>query len=72
MDQPLSRPDRFFFGTRILPCPYLEGRQERKVVTDLDGPGASQVYERMSRAGFRHRASAARASRQETKAATML
>ena len=52
-EQPLRRPDRFFFGTRVLPCPYLPGRQERKVVTDLSGPGAAELYERMSRAGFR-------------------
>ena len=52
-EQPLRRPDRFFFGTRPLPCPYLPGRQERKVVTDLSGPGAAELYERMSRAGFR-------------------
>ena len=52
-EQPLRRPDRFFFGTRVLPCPYIPGRQERKVVTDLSGPGADELYERMSRAGFR-------------------
>lgn len=53
MNRPLSRPDRFFFGTRMLPCPYIQGRQERKVVTDLGGPHAADLYERMSRAGFR-------------------
>ncbi len=53
MNQPLSRPDRFFFGTRVLPCPYVQGRQERKVVTELGGPQAADLYERMSRAGFR-------------------
>ena len=52
-EQPLRGPDRFFFGTRILPCPYLPGRRERKVVTDLTGTGAAELYERMSRAGFR-------------------
>lgn len=52
-EQPLRGPDRFFFGTRILPCPYLPGRRERKVVTDLGGSGAAELYERMSRAGFR-------------------
>jgi arginine-tRNA-protein transferase len=49
----LRRPDRFFFGTRGLPCPYLPGRIERKVVTDLSGPDAAALYERLSRAGFR-------------------
>jgi arginine-tRNA-protein transferase len=49
----LRRPDRFFFGTRGLPCPYLPDRTERKVVTDLAGPDAAELYERLSRAGFR-------------------
>ena len=49
----LRRPDRFFFGTRGLPCPYLPDRIERKVVTDLSGPDASALYEKLSRAGFR-------------------
>ncbi|MGB0629461.1 MAG: arginyl-transferase family protein, partial [Alphaproteobacteria bacterium] len=53
MNQQLIRPDRFFFGTRSLPCPYLEGKTERKVVTDLSGPNAGELYERLSRAGFR-------------------
>jgi arginine-tRNA-protein transferase len=49
----LRRPDRFFFGTRGLPCPYLPDRVERKVVTDLSGPDAVELYEKLSRAGFR-------------------
>jgi arginine-tRNA-protein transferase len=49
----LRRPDRFFFGTRGLPCPYLPDRVERKVVTDLSGPDAVDLYEKLSRAGFR-------------------
>lgn len=53
MNQQLIRPDRFFFGTRSLPCPYIEGQTERKVVTDLSGPNAEELYERLSRAGFR-------------------
>ena len=53
MNQQLIRPDRFFFGTRSLPCPYLEGKTERKVVTDLSGPNSAELYERLSRAGFR-------------------
>lgn len=49
----LRRPQRFFFGTRALPCPYLAGRQERKVVTDLSGPESGALYERLLQAGFR-------------------
>lgn len=53
MNQQLIRPDRFFFGTRSLPCPYIKGQTERKVVTDLSGDNAEELYERLSRAGFR-------------------
>ena len=53
MNQTLTRPHRFFFGTRTLTCPYIDGRVERKVVTELAGPGAGDLYERLSRAGFR-------------------
>lgn len=53
LDQTLSKPQRFFFGTRTLACPYVDGRVERKVVTELAGPDAADLYERLSRAGFR-------------------
>ena len=40
MDQtPLKKP-QFFFTTAPMPCPYLDGRMERKVVTDLSGSWA--------------------------------
>jgi arginine-tRNA-protein transferase len=53
MDQaPLKRP-QFFFTTAPMPCPYLDGRLERKIVTDLSGPGADAVHDALSRAGFR-------------------
>jgi arginine-tRNA-protein transferase len=49
---PLKRP-HFFFTTAPLPCPYLEGRLERKIVTELSGPDAETLHEALSRAGFR-------------------
>ena len=53
MDQiPLKRP-HFFFTTAPLPCPYLPGRLERKIVTELSGPGGEDLHETLSRAGFR-------------------
>lgn len=53
MDQtPLKRP-QFFFTTAPMPCPYLDGRLERKIVTDLSGHGADTVHDALSRAGFR-------------------
>jgi len=54
MNRPLDQQQhRFFLGTRALPCPYIPGRVERKVVTDLAIPNADSLYERLSRAGFR-------------------
>ena len=54
MNRPLDQKQhRFFLGTRALPCPYIPGRIERKVVTDLAIPNAGALYERLSRAGFR-------------------
>jgi arginine-tRNA-protein transferase len=53
MTQALHRPERFFFGTRVVPCPYIAGRHERKVVTELSGADVSALYDRLTRAGFR-------------------
>ena len=49
---PLKRP-HFFFTTAPLPCPYLAGRLERKIVTELTGADAEVLHETLSRAGFR-------------------
>lgn len=49
---PLKRP-QFFFTTAPLPCPYLPERLERKLVTELSGPGAENLHEALARAGFR-------------------
>ncbi|CAA7622313.1 arginyltransferase [Magnetospirillum sp. SS-4] len=49
---PLKRP-HFFFTTAPLPCPYIPGRLERKIVTELNGGDADSLHEALSRAGFR-------------------
>ncbi|KIL99020.1 Arginine-tRNA-protein transferase [Paramagnetospirillum magnetotacticum MS-1] len=49
---PLKRP-HFFFTTAPLPCPYVSGRLERKIVTELNGTDADCLHEALSRAGFR-------------------
>ena len=52
----LHRPPRrpqFFYTTAPRPCPYLPGRTERKIVTELSGTEAEALHERLSRAGFR-------------------
>lgn len=44
---------QFFYTTAPLPCPYLPGRIERKVVTEVAGPDAERLHDQLSRAGFR-------------------
>lgn len=50
--KPPRRP-QFFYTTAPLPCPYVPGRTERKVVTEITGPDAERLHDRLSRAGFR-------------------
>lgn len=50
--QPPRRP-QFFYTTAPLPCPYVTGRIERKVVTEIIGPDSDLLHDRLSRAGFR-------------------
>lgn len=42
-----------FFVTTPAPCPYLAGRTERKVFTELAGPHAAELNEALGRIGFR-------------------
>ncbi len=51
----MTAPVRFprFFVTTPAPCPYLEGRVERKVFTELKGDHADQLNEALGRIGFR-------------------
>jgi arginyl-tRNA--protein-N-Asp/Glu arginylyltransferase len=51
----VTAPFRFprFFVTTPSPCPYLPGRTERKVFTELVGPDAVELNEALSRIGFR-------------------
>jgi arginine-tRNA-protein transferase len=51
----MSAPVRFprFFVTNPAPCPYLPGKTERKVFTELNGPHASELNEALGRIGFR-------------------
>ncbi len=51
----MTAPVRFprFFVTTPSPCPYLPGRTERKVFTELKGPNAEQLNEALGRIGFR-------------------
>ena len=51
----MTAPIRFprFFVTSPAPCPYLPGRSERKVFTELRGESADELNEALSRIGFR-------------------
>ncbi|MFT9449723.1 arginyltransferase [Gluconobacter japonicus] len=44
---------QLFYTTEPAPCPYLPNRMERKVLTDLSGPDAASLHDRLSQAGFR-------------------
>jgi arginine-tRNA-protein transferase len=44
---------RRFYATRQAPCPYLPGRQERKVFTELGGPDADELHDVLAVNGFR-------------------
>ncbi|MBC9175397.1 arginyltransferase [Pseudoroseomonas ludipueritiae] len=48
-----TRRPQFFYTTAPMPCPYLAGRTERKVVTELTGAESEALHDRLSRAGFR-------------------
>ena len=42
-----------FYVTAPQPCPYLDGRMERKLFTALQGDGAQRLNDSLSRQGFR-------------------
>ncbi len=51
----MSAPFRFprFFVTTPSPCPYLPGKTERKVFTELTGQHATELNDALGRIGFR-------------------
>jgi arginine-tRNA-protein transferase len=51
----VTAPIRFprFFVTSPAPCPYLPGKSERKVFTELRGDNADELNEALGRIGFR-------------------
>ncbi|WP_301075194.1 arginyltransferase [Sphingomonas sp.] len=48
-----------FFVTSSAPCPYLPGREERKVFTELSGSNAAELNDALGRIGFRRSQSVA-------------
>ena len=55
MQPKVTAPIRFprFFVTSPAPCPYLPGKSERKVFTELRGDNADELNEALGRIGFR-------------------
>jgi len=53
MKHDAAQKTHFFFTTTPLPCPYLDGRTERRMVTELMGGDAADLNDRLSLAGFR-------------------
>lgn len=53
MTRPFQSGTNEFYLTSASPCPYLPGRQERKVFTFLGGEGASTLNAALSQRGFR-------------------
>lgn len=49
----LAAVSRQVFATASVPCPYVPGRAERKLVVELTGRDAVRSYDELSRAGFR-------------------
>ncbi|MEY4161209.1 MAG: hypothetical protein RLZZ136_1830 [Pseudomonadota bacterium] len=51
----MTAPVRFprFFVTSPAPCPYLPGKSERKVFTELKGEHADALHDALGRIGFR-------------------
>src|SRR5262249_61390011 len=50
---PVASALRLFYRTASLPCPYLDGKTERKLITEISGHDSYGFYNELSRAGFR-------------------
>src|SRR3546814_11933229 len=46
-------PLQNYYVLEPTPCPYLPGRRERKLLTEISGPQAQRTYEALTLAGFR-------------------
>jgi arginine-tRNA-protein transferase len=53
MNKPFVTTLQHFFRTSAQPCPYIPGRVERKVITELSPHEPLGLYNDLSRAGFR-------------------
>ena len=49
----LGLPQQMFFVLSDSPCPYIPGRREKKLITEIDSTDPTGTYSALSRAGFR-------------------
>jgi arginine-tRNA-protein transferase len=49
----LGAAPHFYYVLGESACPYLPGRRERKLITEIKGAGAAERYGLLSRSGFR-------------------
>ena len=47
------KPPFVFYRTGPMPCPYLGGKVERNLFTELSGPQAQRLHDQLAQAGFR-------------------
>ncbi|MBO6782318.1 MAG: arginyltransferase [Alphaproteobacteria bacterium] len=47
------KPPLVFYRTGPMPCPYLDGRIERNLFTELHGVQAPEMHDQLAKAGFR-------------------
>ena len=48
-----ARLPRFFYRMPPRPCPYLKGRTEQNIFTELNGPDTAGLYDALTQSGFR-------------------
>lgn len=53
MTSQTAKLPRFFYRMPPRPCPYLHGRTEQNIFTELAGPNTGQLYDALTQAGFR-------------------
>ncbi len=53
MTSQTARLPRFFYRMPPRPCPYLPGRTEQNIFTELSGASTTPLYDALTQAGFR-------------------
>ena len=53
MTSQAPKPPLVFYRTGPMPCPYLDGRVERNLFTELRGAQAQDLHDQLALAGFR-------------------